>query len=252
MKRSSPNECKRPPISRSLLHLFGRYSDIYLRRHFHRVRLLKSGSPVSADGLPLVIYLNHASWWDPLVCLLLARRFFPERESYGPIDAHALGRYRFFERLGFFAVEKGVAGAANFLRATESILSSEKSALWITPQGRFSDVRERPVLLRAGLSHIASRAEGAAFIPLAIEYSFWEERLPEILISFGRPVGTETFEVALASVQDRLSAAAQRRDPGEWTLLLNGAEGTGGIYEIWNRSRAKLLGKSYAPAHSPL
>lgn len=264
MSRTSPNEFNARAPSRRLVEIFGRYSDAYVRRCFHSVRLLKSGFPQSSPGLPLVIYLNHAAWWDPLVCLLLARRFFAARHSHAPVAAQALGRYRFFRRLGFFPVESGASGAMTFLAQSHAILQSPRSALWITPQGHFADVRDRPLRFQRGLSHIASRVERAAFMPLALEYVFWEERLPEILVSFGQPlvIGTnhrlcveETsllFETALTSVQDHLAAAAQRRDGRKWTALLRGREGVGGVYQIWNRARAKIRGESYRIAHSQL
>ena len=34
---------------------------------------------------PLVLYLNHASWWDPLTMLMLTQRFWPERQFAAPI-----------------------------------------------------------------------------------------------------------------------------------------------------------------------
>jgi 1-acyl-sn-glycerol-3-phosphate acyltransferase len=214
--------------------------------------------------MPLVVYLNHASWWDPLVCLLLARRFFPQRRSHAPIAAEALARYRFFARLGFIPVQANARGGAEFLRRADAILESPRSALWMTPQGRFADVRSRPVQFQRGLSHLAARVGRAAFTPLGIEYVFWEERLPEILLSFGPPLvisrehrlsldeTTQLFETALTSVQDHLSAAAQRRNPSEWTPLLRGGEGVGGVYQIWNRARAKIRGESFCIAHSRL
>ena len=93
-----------PRISRGLLRAFYGYSRWYLRRHFHAVRLLRGTSPVVGDARPLVVYLHHASWWDPLVGLLLAREWFPHRTLYAPIDAQALRQYRFFARLGFLAL----------------------------------------------------------------------------------------------------------------------------------------------------
>ena len=44
-------------------------------------------APVADETRPIVIYLNHASWWDPLVCLYLARRFFRDWTSVAPIEA---------------------------------------------------------------------------------------------------------------------------------------------------------------------
>ncbi len=260
----APNENKAPRVSPWLVKFFARYGDAYLRRQFHSIRLLQSGAPQRVEDVPLVAYLNHPSWWDPLMCLYLARRFFGERDSYGPIDQVALGRYRIFSRLGFFPVEHSVAGALRYLRTTDRLLASAKNAIWITPQGHFADARERPPRFERGLSHLAGRVRRAAFMPVALEYVFWEERLPEVLVSFGRPVVIDSnhrlsfdettllFETALTSEQDQLAAAAQRRDPREWTTLMSGRAGVGGVYQMWNRARARLRGERYHPAHSNL
>lgn len=253
-----------PVVSRPLLNFFGRYASAFLRRHFHSVRLLKNGAPQTSPDLPLVIYLNHSAWWDPLLCLLLAQRFFPERKSFAPIEAGSLSRYAFFQRLGFFPVEGTIAGAARFLRTTDQILAQPDQAVWLTPQGEFADDRVRPLRFRPGLSHIASRIRAAAFLPLALEYVYWEERLPEVLVSFGAPLvfsferkltiseTTQLFESALAAAQDELGAAAQRRSPGDWQVLLEGRTGVGGIYDFWRATKAKWRGEKFSPAHSDL
>ncbi|MGI8437920.1 MAG: lysophospholipid acyltransferase family protein [Chthoniobacterales bacterium] len=254
-----------PQISPRLLRFFGHYAASYLARHFHSLRLLKNSAPPVCEGMPLVVYLNHSSWWDPLVSLLLARRFFPPRQSFGPIDAAALGRYRFFERLGFFGVETGSrAGAENFLATATAILRSEKNALWITPQGEFADFHARPVQLMSGLSHLTKHVERAAFLPLAIQYVFWEERLPEILLGFGEPIifrtearmtttdATQLFASALAAVQDHLADASARRDSDEWRIVLEGRAGVNAFYDLWRQTRARLRGEKFDPSHSGL
>ena len=178
-----------PHVSRGVMKVFAAYSRGYLRRRFHAVRVLKSALPPRDCPHPLVVYLNHAAWWDPLVCLLLAREFFPRRTSFAPIDAAMLERYRIFKQLGFFGVEQGTTrGALTFLRTAQATLASSANALWLTPQGRFVDVRERPLRLQDGLGALATRTPNAAFIPLAIEYAFWTEPRPEILVAFGEPI----------------------------------------------------------------
>jgi len=252
-------------ISKRLLSFFGNYSDGFLRRHFHSLRLLKNGSPATPDALPLVVYLNHASWWDPLVCLLIARRLFRGRDSYAPIESRALQRYRFLQRLGFFGVAtETVRGAVDFLHTARSILARNQTALWLTPQGKFVDPRARPLRFQRGLSHLTTQVERAAFVPLAIEYTFWEERLPEILIGFGAPLifdadrrlsipeVTQLFECALTSVQDDLAAASLRRKPDEWEMLEHGGGGTSRVYDLWRRTRAKLRGETFRASHSDL
>ncbi len=250
-----------PRIARSFLSAFAAYNRTYLRRRFHAVRILKSGLPAAQSERPLVIYLNHAAWWDPLVCLLLAREFFPQRSSFAPIDAAMLQRYGFFKYLGFFGIEPETpAGARTFLRTTHALLATSANALWLTPQGRFMDVRERPLRLQDGLAALAAREPEAAFIPLALEYSFWTEPRPEILISFGAPIvpgttarsaeeWTHTFTEALESTQDELAARSCRRDPTEWRTLNRGRSGVSGIYDVWRSLRARMRGEKFTPEH---
>ncbi len=263
--RRSSSPSAPPEISQTLVRVFGRYTDGYLRRHFHSVRLLANSAPRVCEGLPLAIYLNHSSWWDPLVCLFAARRFFPTRASYGPIDGAALQRYRFFRRLGLFGVDNGTAaGARQFLETASAILQGEKNALWITPEGRFSDFHARPVQLERGLSHVTRRVRRAAFMPLAVQYVYWEERLPEILLAFGEPIifesnqslsildTTRLFESGLTSVQDHLASASQQRRSEDWKTLLTGRAGTALLYDFWRRMRAGFRGEKFSPGHSKL
>ena len=128
-------------------------------RQFHSVRVDRSGLPPVLDpGAPAVVYLNHSSWWDPLLMMWLGANAYPGREQYGPIEASQLQRYGFFKHLGVFGVEKGTAsGARNFLRNGRELRSRRGAMLWLTPQGRFADVRERPVRFAPGLAHLAAR-----------------------------------------------------------------------------------------------
>jgi len=151
-----------PAPSPRLVSWFGRYAERYLARHFHAVRLVQAGRPDSEAlrGRPLIVCLNHPSWWDPLICLLLARRLFPERRHFAPIDAAGLAKYRFFAKLGFFGIEPGTArGARRFLEVSQALLAQPDTALWVTAGGRFADPRERPVRLRPGLGGLIRRLE---------------------------------------------------------------------------------------------
>lgn len=262
--RPRPDLTRLPTISRPLLGLFTWYARRYLKRHFHSVRIHRTGLPDFDSGLPLVIYSNHASWWDPLVGLLVKAEFQPDRNLYAPIDAAALGKYGFFRKLGFFPVEQRTArGGIQFLRMAGSILQQPDSLLAITPQSRFADVRERPVRFESGLGVLASRVERACFVPFAAEYVFWEERLPEILVRFGAPVKiekpfgmrqnadswTRLFEARMQANQDELAAAVQRRDPQEFRVILSGAAGQGGVYDWFRSLHARWRGEEFHKEH---
>ena len=258
-----------PRISKPLLSWFTWYSRRYLRRHFHSLRVSLAGLPLGGAGLPLVVYSNHASWWDALVGLVLKDEFFFGRKAFAPIDAAMLANYKMFGWLGFFGVERGLQaassrrGAIQFLRNAENILRDDLSLLVITPQGRFADVRERPVRFEAGLGHLATRVERAMFLPMATEFVFWEERLPEILVRFGEPVEvraehaaafdakywTTLFEQKMAATQDALAAAAQRRNPDEFQIVLRCGAGQGGVYDWWRAAKAKMRGEPFRKEH---
>lgn len=259
----SPRTVALPQISRSLLTWFTWYARGYLRRHFHALRVSRS-TPAPESEAPIVLFCNHASWWDPLLCLVLKSDFFPKRDAYAPIDATMLEKYRFFKGLGFFGVEPETArGAAAFLRMGEAILQAPSGLLAVTPQGRFADVRERPVRFKAGLGHLAARAERALFVPVAIEYTFWDERLPEALIRFGEPLATEgesrasdewtkLFEQSLERTQEALAIEAQARDARAFETVLRGGAGQGGVYDLWRSARARLRGERFNQEHSAI
>ncbi len=282
-----------------LLRFFKRDAHGYLRRNFHALRLARQSIPVDMTAGPLIVVLNHASWWDPLVCLVLTsptstlrlpavipviypaadRRaqpcvlwdplvclvlseLFPDRAHFAPIDAAALGKYRFFEKLGFYGVEQGTRqGALAFLNTSEALLAQPQSALWITAQGRFADPRQRPPRLRQGIGHLVRRLDGGVILPLALEYPFWEERYPEALACFGAPIAIGagsrhnvedwmgTIEAALTETQDTLARLAQARDGSAFATVIGGRAGVGGVYDLWRRLKAFLCGKRFVAEH---
>ena len=173
-----------PRRSAFLVRWFSGWVRGYLKKHFHAVRLARGTQPDVPADVPLVVVLNHPSWWDPLLGIVLAG-LFSVRTHYVPMDARMLDRYRLFKWLGFYGVEQGPRGATAFLRTTAALLARPNSAVWITAQGRFTDPRTRPPGLRPGIGHLARRLPRGVVVPLALEYPFWEERLPEALARFG-------------------------------------------------------------------
>jgi 1-acyl-sn-glycerol-3-phosphate acyltransferase len=243
-----------------LVGLFARYVRRYLARHLHAVRLAPPGWRPPADEGPVILVLNHPSWWDPLVCAALTG-LFPGREHYAPIEASALARYRFFEWLGFFGVEPGtVHGALTFLRRGRAVLARPQSVLWVTAQGRFADPRERPPGLQSGVGHLAARLDRGVILPLALEYPFWTERTAEALARFGDPIPlggrrltpaawTALVEQAVQATQDLLARDACRREPAAFEVLLSGNAGVGGVYDLWRGLRARLRGERFRAEH---
>lgn len=239
-----------PHISPLVLRFFRRIVRGYFRRHFSAVRISRASALDRLDDERLILYANHGSWWDPMISVLLGEKLMPRRKHFAPMDAGILKNYRILRHIGVFGVEMATArGAARFIRGGLNILAA-RGVLWITPQGRFADSRERPLGLKPGMAALAVKVrEGCTAQPLAIEYVFWNERLPEVLLHFGPAVlvqgGTSaeinaTLESALLTTMESLKQLALARDPLAFFPLAQGRTGSGGFYSLFERLRARF------------
>ncbi len=249
--------------SEAMLRLFAWYLRWRLRRSFHAVRL--SGAlPELPPGRPVILFANHPSWWDPALYIVLADKLFRGRPSFGPMDATSLARYGFFRRLGVFGIDKNsMTGARRFLEVARHVLGRSsgpggRAMLWITAEGEFTDARRRPVTLRPGIAHLA-RIPDVLLLPLAIEYVFWNESRPELLLRFGTPIpadpGMRTADWnirlrnALGCEMDALSRDSMSREKARFHDILRGGSGSSFAYDLYRRLRAMMSGQRFSPAH---
>ena len=249
-----------PTIAKHQLAWFDRYIRWYLPRNFHALHLLRLTDLQKINGTPLLVCLNHPSWWDPLFALHLSRRFFPDRHHVAPIAAAGLAKYKFFERLGFVGIEPGTyQGAARFVNIGRAALSQADGAFWVTAQGRFADVRQ-PVILERGIGYLTHRIGHFAMLPIALEYSFWNERYPEAFACLGEVVWgsgqerspsewTAMFTQSLQATVTTLSERVQQRSLRGFEALFGGNAGIGGVYDIWRATKARLQGRHWRPEH---
>jgi len=240
-----------------LYRAFQWYARRFVQRNFHAVRVARSGAPPVIDpSSPIIVYMNHPSWWDPLLGMLLAQRYWPERKHYAPIDAAMLAKYRFFARLGFFGIERDSRhGGVAFLRTATAIATTANSCIWITAQGHFTDPRVRPVTLAPGLARLIQHVQGkATVVPLALEYPFWTEREPEALVRFGPAYDVtggdgQSLDGALQQTMDALATDAQTWLADRFDVLYTGASGTSWPYDAWRWMRAKVARKPFSRSH---
>ncbi|MGI9470127.1 MAG: lysophospholipid acyltransferase family protein [Rubripirellula sp.] len=227
----------------------------FLKRHFHAIAVDKE----SRDKLdiqedePLLVYGNHPSWWDPLIAHFLNQSLFPTRQFYAPIDAEALEQYQVFGKLGFYGVRLNTtSGAGAFLKQSMGILNAGQTAIWITPEGRFSDVRDHSAPLMPGLAHLCTRMKRGKVLPLALEYVFWEERLPVCLVKLGPCFDIAKHEMlhksewrdqlteSLRSTQSGLADLATARSSEPFEDLIRGKKGAGFFYDSFRRVKSTL------------
>jgi 1-acyl-sn-glycerol-3-phosphate acyltransferase len=253
-----------PPVPAWFQSGFHAFLRPFLKRHFHVIAIDRQSRCVSLEpSEPLIVYANHASWWDPLIAHFLNRTLFPERQFYAPIDDDALQQYRVFAKLGFYGVKMDSArGAAAFLKQSKEILQSDQgTAIWLTPEGGFRDVRDHSADLKPGLAHICTRLQTGCVIPLALEYVFWEERLPVCLAKMGTPLScTDHIDISkaewnelltsrLRETQKSLAELAIARSSDPFDNLIRGRSGAGFVYDSFRRIKSWTTGNRFRSQH---
>jgi hypothetical protein len=216
--------------------------------------------------VPIVVFANHPSWWDPIAAMLIRKRYLANRIFYAPIDADALQNYRIMAQLGFYGLRMdSLAGSSDFLTTTQAILESNNAALFITPEGRFCDVRDTTQTLMPGLSHLTSKVSRIAFVPLSFEYGFWDESRPQIFAKLGTTIHChdrkhddmalskadwgELLTSRLRRTQSQLAWSVMARDPKAFTYLIESRPRRLGWYDYFRSWSARLQGKAFDPRH---
>ncbi len=254
-----------PAATPLALAAFRRHGERHLARHFNSVRLGRAHHPdfTAARDRPLIVYCNHSSWWDPLVCLQLAAQLLPERRHFAPIPAGALAGSRFLSGIGFYTVDDQPGRHARFRRhldAASQVLEEPGATLWIAPSWRLADPRQRPVEVRPWFGQLVHRLHRGVLLPLAMEFPFWDALLPEALVGFGQELAIEdagmrardwtaVLAAHLQEAQDQLAADAQTHDPNLFEPLLGAGAAAaaapagaarGGLPAVWRRLQAHL------------
>jgi hypothetical protein len=202
------------------------------------------------DG-PVVLAMNHASWWDPLLGLLIAERYFADRASAAPMAIEQWNTFKFMRKLGIFGVDTNQPDAMQRMAEHVGALFDRepRSLLAITPQGEFADVR-LPVRIRPGTSAIAAARPDAKLIALAIEYTFWTDQRPEVFVrarTVERPdsISTAAWHRAITRSMRAnaasLAASVIARDASRFTEPF--AQHGAGVNRIYD-AVAKLRGRS--------
>jgi hypothetical protein len=208
--------------------------------------------------------MNHASWWDPLVALVVGTELFSARRVIAPMHAEQLRRFAFMRRLGMFGIDpdnpESLGAMSTYVaQYFASHPSPARPTLILTPQGTFTDPRE-PIRVRPGAAAIAAETPDVLVASLSIEYAFWQSRRPELFSRFeclptpgtgtdgpateqGRASTTAWHRVITAGMQanaDALAALVKARDPEPFeSLFATRGSSINPAYDLWLRLRGK-------------
>lgn len=209
-----------------------------VRKQFNAVRIAAGTADVlrslDHEATPAIVLMNHSSWWDPLVGLHLGVSLHPSRPQLAPMEAQQLAKFAFFRKLGVFGLDPDSPTSLRAMLAyvTEQFEREPRTALWLTPQGTFSDVRAE-VRLRPGAAalaaHVSTPSQPVHAVCVAVELAFWTEQKPEMFVRIAEcpapaDAGSTTAwqRTMTAAMNDNAGALAElviARDPAAFDML---------------------------------
>jgi 1-acyl-sn-glycerol-3-phosphate acyltransferase len=239
---------------------FAWYSRRLMAKHFHALRLSCDSCTdgLDAEPRPLIVALSHSSWWDPIAAVLMKDALMPSRASCSPMDRVQLERFGFFRKIGIFGIDPDDPSAAGPMTdyVMDRMREHPRPTLIVTPQGRFADVRA-PIEVRPGAALLAAKLSREGRTPrvvgMAVEYPFWIDRKPEMLVrvsDFAAPQDASrasawqrAIEQGMAANGAALADRAIARDPSSFrTLIGSGSGAVHPVFDAWARLRGKSTG----------
>jgi len=227
---------KHPLLDAAIYWLLARRS---IWKFFDRVWLQSHGPLPDPRGGPLILYLNHASWWDGYLMYVIHRVVLRGRfDAHLLMEEKQLRAYRFFSWSGAFSVNRNDPEDARRSQAYAAALlrgGTRPRALFIFPQGRIVPNDRRPLVTFPGIARIIAQAGAVNLCPVALRYELLGRQYPQAYIRIGpqhRAATPDDPDATLREITWRLTAAcdALRDDVLEQRLerfrpLLRGRRG---------------------------
>ena len=176
--------------SRFILFAFGLYVRWLFKRRFHAVHIHQDYRP-GPDSRTLY-YLNHTTWWDGILPLLLNQTRF-RQQARAMMEDKQMRQYGVFRKIGAFSVS--LSDPRHALRSLRYALESMRrpnACLFIYPEGRIhADSGQLPAF-RDGVGWITRKGieEGLAFdvVPIAVHLHCATASKPELHVRVGPAV----------------------------------------------------------------
>ncbi|MEC7949072.1 MAG: lysophospholipid acyltransferase family protein [Myxococcota bacterium] len=142
-----------------------------------------------AEG-PVIVALNHASWWDILLIIWLDGLVGADARAV--MDARNLKKLPYFGLIGAVPLDRQDKDQSwRDLAAIAELLDRPNRLVFIYPQGRHRPTGIRPLGLKAGVRFLAARAQ-VPVIPVSVQYGFRETEKITATVDIGAPLAPPT------------------------------------------------------------
>ena len=160
-----------------------------LQNRFYAFRY-KGAEDVIEKGVPTILFAPHCNWWDGIVLYNITHRIFHKEIR---LMVEELNRFPLLRRGGAYSVcKKSPQSAMKALQYSVDVVGDLKNILCIFPQGIIRPPHFRPIEFQTGLAYIAQNAVKrygkVNLVPLAIDYCFFRDNRPEVIVEFGSKI----------------------------------------------------------------
>ena len=221
--------------------------NILLRRRFYSIRVKNAHHYDLRDkDVACIYYSQHSCWWDGMVAYYLCKYLFNDQINMMVED---LIKFPLLGKVGAFSIDKKTPKTTlRSMKYCADFLNKEKISLWLFPQGVIMPPNHRPLEFQKGVGFLAQRVKRVNLFPIAIQYVFLRQGLPEVLIDIGKPITvngedvdkdkfTEFLENDFTKVLDNQLKEISNGEIEKYKILYKKWDGVGKHIEKWIRNR---------------
>ena len=174
--------------------LFMKGFRIYVRwlfkRRFSAVWLKQDYYP--DDKSKTIYYLNHHSWWDGLIPVLLNEYQF-HQQARALMEDQQMREHPFFAKIGAFSINREQPKkAVTSLRYAVDSFDRPKASLFIYPEGKITPPGSE-LTFEGGLAWLSRKLPEVDVIPIGIYMHTIRHDKPELHLHVGPPPDTEGY-----------------------------------------------------------
>ncbi len=178
--------------SRWFIFLFDLYMRSLFRRRFKNIWVDKGYQPSTKSKT--IYYLNHTSWWDGLIPLLLNRKLF-HQNARAMMEDKQMREHGLFKRIGAFSVNlENPRSAVRSLRYAVDSMKRPHSSLFIYPEGKIVPFSTDKPDFKKGLGWIASQCPDVDVLPIGIYFDHSKSDKPELFLKIGTSLVFDSSE----------------------------------------------------------
>lgn len=160
-----------------------RFSGVYLKQAYR-----------PSNDARTIYYLNHTSWWDGLIPLLLNQKCFRQR-ARAMMEDKQMREHGFFKRIGAFSVSlQNPKSVIRSLRYAVESMERPNASLFIYPEGEIRPFSLAKPVFKSGLSWIVSKNSAPDVVPVAIYLTTAKSSKPTLYLQVGEPVETRSTD----------------------------------------------------------